>query len=117
MCIDAGFTSVQTYIASGNVVFVSMAAPAKVKSELEKRLRDYCGKAVNVFVRTASELQAVLKSCPFQNTSPNHTYTIFLDEPPPRDALDQATGVNGEEMRLGAREIYVITPPAWVSRN
>lgn len=107
MCADAGFTQVETYIASGNVVFVSKASPAKVKSELERRLRDYAGKAVGVLVRTASEMQAILKANPFHKTAPNFTYTIFLDDPPPRDALDRATGVNGEEMRLGTREIYV----------
>jgi uncharacterized protein (DUF1697 family) len=107
MCIDAGFTQVETYIASGNVVFVSKASEAKVKSELEKRLRNYAGKPVGVLLRTASEMQAVLKSNPFPKRAPNYTYAIFLDAPPPRDALDHATGVNGEEMRLGKREIYV----------
>ena len=52
-------------------------------------------------------MQAVLKANPFPKAPPNYTYAIFLDEPPPRDALDHATGVNGEEMRLGTREIYV----------
>jgi uncharacterized protein (DUF1697 family) len=107
ICVDAGFTQIETYIASGNVVFVSKASPAKVKSELEKRLRDYAGKAVGVLVRTASEMQAVLKANPFPKAAPNYTYTIFLDEAPPRDALEHATGLNGEEMRLGSREIYV----------
>jgi uncharacterized protein (DUF1697 family) len=107
MCIDAGFTSVETYIASGNVVFVSKASEAKVKAELEKRLRDYVGKVVGVLVRTAAEMQAVLKDNPFPKAAPNYAYAIFLDEPPPRDALDRASGVNGEEMRLGPREIYV----------
>jgi uncharacterized protein (DUF1697 family) len=107
MCTDAGFTRVETYIASGNVVFVTKAAAPKVKSELEKRLRDYVGKSVGVLIRTADEMQAVLKANPFPKAPPNHAYTIFLDEPPPRDAFDRATGVNGEEMRLGKREIYV----------
>jgi uncharacterized protein (DUF1697 family) len=107
MCADAGFTRVATYIASGNVVFVSETAPAKVKSELEKRLHEYAGKAVSVVVRTASEMQAILKANPFPKAKPNYTYTIFLDEPPPRDAIERATGVNGEEMRLGTCEIYV----------
>jgi uncharacterized protein (DUF1697 family) len=107
ICADAGFTRVETYIASGNVVFFSKAAPAKVKFELEKHLRDYAGKLVAVLVRTASEMQAVLKANPFPKAPPNHIYVIFLDAPPPRDALDRATGVNGEEMRPGKREIYV----------
>ncbi|AMN39574.1 DUF1697 domain-containing protein [Rhodoplanes sp. Z2-YC6860] len=110
MCIDAGFTDVETYIASGNVVFESKAATAKVKAELEKRLRDYSGKSVGVAVRTAAEMQAVLKGNPFPKAAPNFTTVIFLDEPPPADALKHATGLNDETMRLGSREIYVHYP-------
>ena len=55
----------------------------------------------------ASEMQVVLKANPFPKAAPNHTYAIFLDEPPPPDALKHATGVKDEQMRLGAREIYV----------
>ena len=33
---------------------------------------------------------------------------IFLDTPPPPDALDHAVGVKGEQMALGRREIYVL---------
>jgi uncharacterized protein (DUF1697 family) len=32
---------------------------------------------------------------------------IFLDERPPTDALDHVSGRRDEEMRLGAREIFV----------
>ena len=46
ICSDAGFTQVETYIASGNVVFESKMTPSKVKSELEKRLHEYSGKPV-----------------------------------------------------------------------
>src|SRR5262247_4830813 len=86
MCSDAGFTRVQTYIASGNVVFESRLSPARVKSDLERRLRDYSGKPIGI-VRTASEMQASLRANPFAKATPNHTYAIFLDEPQPPDAL------------------------------
>jgi uncharacterized protein (DUF1697 family) len=65
MCEDAGFAHVQTYIASGNVVFESNASPAKVKSELEKRLHAYAGKPMGVVLRTASEMVAVAEANPF----------------------------------------------------
>ena len=35
---------------------------------------------------------------------------IFLDERPPRGALDHATGRVDEDMRLGKQEIYVAYP-------
>lgn len=107
MCLEAGFAKVQTYIASGNVVFDSNDAPAKVKSALEARLLAYAGKPVGVLLRTAAEMKAVLEGNPFQNHPPNFTIAIFLDGKPPSDALDRAIGRADEEMRLGAREIYV----------
>lgn len=107
VCSDAGFARVETYIASGNVVFESKAAPSRVKAELEARLLAYAGKPVGVVLRTASEMVAVLKANPFPEAEPKYTYAIFLDHRPPRDALDHAVGQSDEEMRLGDREIFV----------
>ena len=107
MCSEAGFTRVETYIASGNIVFDSKAAPSRVKAELEARLLAYAGKSVGVVLRTAPEMAAVLKANPFPKAEPRCTCAIFLDHRPPRDALDHAVGQSEEEMRLGDREIFV----------
>lgn len=107
LCRDAGFARVETYIASGNVVFESKAAPPRLKADLEARLLAYAGKPIGVIVRTASEMQAVLEANPFPKADPKHTCAIFLDEPPPSDTLRHATGRKDEEMRLGEREIFV----------
>jgi uncharacterized protein (DUF1697 family) len=107
MCRDAGFKRVETYIASGNVVFESNVAPSRVKAALEERMRAYAGKPVAVFVRSADEMAAVLKANPFPKAEPRHTYVIFLNERPPADALDHVSGRQDEDMRLGAREIFV----------
>jgi uncharacterized protein (DUF1697 family) len=110
MCVDAGFTRVETYIASGNVVFDSKAAAKRVKAELESRLHVHAKRPVGVVVRTAAEMADVLKANPFRRTEPKYTYAVFLDARPPRDALDHAVGANGEEMALGKREIFIHYP-------
>ena len=107
ICEEAGFAHVQTYIASGNVVFESEASAAKVKSTLEKRLQAYAGKPMGVVVRTAAEMAAVVKANPFPKAAPNRAVAIFLDQAPPADALKHAVGVKDEKMRLGEREIFV----------
>jgi uncharacterized protein (DUF1697 family) len=107
MCESVGFTHVRTYIASGNVVFDSKLAEASVKSKLERRLEQYAGKPVSVAVRTGAELAKVLEANPFKSAAPNRTVAIFLDSPPPADALTHASGQREEETALGAREIYV----------
>lgn len=107
MCIAAGFADVQTYIASGNVVFSSKLGEAKVKATLETRLQAYAGKPVGVAVRSSDEIAAVLKANPFPKAPPNHTVAIFLDAAPPKHALKEIKGQQDEEVRLGKREIYV----------
>jgi len=107
LCEEAGFRRVETYIASGNVVFDASASEPEVKETLEARLLARFGAPIGVLVRTASEMKAVLEANPFPTKAPNHTVAIFLDGAPPADALDHATGLGEEEMRLGRREIYV----------
>lgn len=110
ICRDLGFARIETYVASGNVVFESNAARLKVKSALEARLLDHVGKPIGVVVRTAPELVAVLKANPFPDAEPKYTYAIFLDHRPPRDALDHVIGQSDETMSLGDREIFVHYP-------
>jgi len=110
ICEDLRFARVETYIASGNVVFESKAAPSKVKAELEARLLEYAGKPIGVMVRTAAEMRTVLKANPFPDAEGKYTYAIFLDHSPPRDALDRVVGQGDEKMSLGDREIFVHYP-------
>jgi uncharacterized protein (DUF1697 family) len=107
LCLEVGFEDVRTYIASGNVLFRSKLSAAKVKSTLEARLADYAGSLIGVALRTAAELEAILKANPFPKAAQSHVVAIFLDAPPPKDALRHATGQKREEMRLGTREIFV----------
>lgn len=110
VCRDVGFTSVKTYVASGNVVFRSAATTDSVKAELEARLLAYAGKPFAVAVRTAYEMAAVIESNPFPTAAPDRAVAIVLDEAPAPNALEDVTGVRDEEMHLGVREIYVHYP-------
>jgi uncharacterized protein (DUF1697 family) len=52
-------------------------------------------------------MAGVLTANPFRDTAPNRTVAIFLDAPPPDDTLARVSGIDGEDVRLGTREIYV----------
>jgi uncharacterized protein (DUF1697 family) len=117
ICAAAGFTKVETYIASGNVVFAAKAPASKVKAALESGLRAHAGKPIGVVVRTAQEIAEVLRSNPFPKSQPSRTVAIFLDDPPPPDALDNVRGRNDEEVRLGKREIYVAYGATGIGRS
>ncbi len=107
MCEKLGFKSVKTYIASGNVVFLSAKSEPQVKAVLEKALATYAGKPVGVLVRTAAEMAAVLAADPFPELARNRTLAIFMDEAPPANALDAVSGKINEQLSPGKREIYV----------
>ena len=110
LCEKAGFQNVHTYIASGNVVAERDGAEAKAKAALEAELRAYAGKPVGVIIRTVAEMAKVVANNPFPDRSASRTVAIFLDHAPPRDALRDVKGQADEELRLGAREIYVHYP-------
>jgi uncharacterized protein (DUF1697 family) len=103
LCAEAGFAKVQTYIASGNVIFTCRKSEKQVKATLEASLEAYAGKRVGVFVRTAAEMADVSAN----NPPSNRVMAFFLDAPPPRDTLDHVTGRKDERIALGTREIYV----------
>jgi uncharacterized protein (DUF1697 family) len=107
MCEALGFGSVRTYIASGNVVFTSCKSEAAVKSALQARLEAYAGKPVGVLVRSAAELQGVLKDNPFPKAPANRTMAVFIDRAPPADTLATIRGRKDEQIGLGKREIYI----------
>jgi uncharacterized protein (DUF1697 family) len=89
------------------VVFTAEKPASKVKAALEERLGAYAGKPVNVVVRTAGEMEVVLKNNPFPKAPPNWTVAIFRDDAPPPDTLSTLKGQQEEEVCLGKREIYV----------
>jgi uncharacterized protein (DUF1697 family) len=107
MCEELGFASPKTYIASGNVVFVSRKSETALKAALEKRLADYAGKPVGVLIRTAAEMAQVAADNPFAKLAPNRTVALFLDKAPAADALESVRGRKDEKIHLGRREIYI----------
>ena len=110
MCEALGFSAVRTYIASGNVVFHSRKSEAAIKALLEKRLEAYAGKPVGVLVRSAAEMAQVAADNPFPKAAPNFTAAVFLDHPPPADALSGVRGRQDEKIHLGRREIFIHYP-------
>jgi len=107
MCERSGFTSVSTYIASGNALFTTRLGEARVKSLLEAEMEAYAGRHIPVLVRTAAEMAEVVARNPFPEADTKSTVAIFLDAAPVPDALSTIRGRLDEELRLGTREIYV----------
>ena len=102
-----GFAKVRTFINSGNLLFQSALAETEVKQLLERRLADYFGKAVPVFVRNATQMADAVRGDPFTDDKPSRRYAHFIDEEPVQAMLDEARDVAGERLALGPRLLYV----------
>lgn len=104
---ECGFTSVRTFIASGNLLFDSPRDEAEIASMLEQRIERLMGKRVPLFVRNASEMAAVVARNPFTDDKPSRVMAHFISEQPNRAMIEAASGVQGERLALGPRAIYV----------
>jgi len=62
-----GFSGVETFIASGNVVFETTSKNAKaLEKKIERRLREALGYDVATFIRTDVEVAAIANYQPFR---------------------------------------------------
>jgi uncharacterized protein (DUF1697 family) len=61
-----GFANVETFIASGNVVFETTAKNTRtLEKKIEQQLRESLGYEVATFIRTTAELAAIAQYQPF----------------------------------------------------
>jgi uncharacterized protein (DUF1697 family) len=110
LCEEAGFESVRTYIASGNVVFETSDSAEKAKAILEKRLEDWAGSKVDVLVRSAREMLDLVKANPYPEEPGNQVAVLFLEREPPRDLAPVAKGVENERFTPAAKEVFIHYP-------
>lgn len=117
LCEELGFEQVQTYIASGNVVFQARLHAAEVQKKLQHGLTGLGLKDPQVLVRTAAELREVVNNNPFPDSDPKRTIVLFLDSTPAADADKNVRGLVDEQIALGKRELYVAYSEAGVGRS
>ena len=107
-----GFSGVETFIASGNVIFEARAGnEEELRTRIESRLRKALGYEVATFVRSATELRQIANHCPFPAPEADIGHSIlvaFLASP-----LDPATAKNliacrgkTDDFHIQNREIY-----------
>ena len=109
-------SNVRTYVQSGNVVFgVGNSSVAALSEKIEQRiLRDF-GFSVPVFLRTAKELEEIIKDNPFlKETAIDHSklHITFLSDAAPKTALEalQPLAAKTERFRIIGRQIYLYCP-------
>ncbi len=104
LCVDAGFHDIETYIASGNVVFAADGSGTEVRQALEIRLEADAGKPVGVLVRSATDMRSLLEANPYANAPGNQVGVVFCEAAPD---LAGMKGRADEDITLGDGVIYI----------
>jgi len=106
------FRNVETFIASGNVIFETTAKAAAAESKIEKHLLASLGFAVPTLLRTTEEMAVAAAHDPFPSHPPLTRQGIlnvgFLRSAPPPDGLARLEPFRGEgnTFALHGRELY-----------
>jgi uncharacterized protein (DUF1697 family) len=108
-----GFEAVQTFIASGNVLFESTETDdEKLERVIERALEAEYGYPIETFVRSMAELVAITELDPFDLADPGRdgrsTYVAFLGRHPTREAIERlvALATDDDAFAVVGREAY-----------
>jgi uncharacterized protein (DUF1697 family) len=103
-----GLTKARTYIASGNLLFVSDRKEGPLRRALEKEMKAHMGREVRIMLRTTDEMEEAVRRNPFTDCPANRVQAFFMNEPPPKDLLATVRNKADDEcVAAGVREVYV----------
>ncbi len=108
---ELGFASIETFIASGNVIFETTASDTRsLEARIERHLAESLGYEVATFVRSTAELAAIVGYQPFP-ASPDEGGVLhvgFLHTVPSNDAVDALMAFRTEidDFHVHGREVY-----------
>jgi uncharacterized protein (DUF1697 family) len=109
---EIGFSNVETFIASGNVIFEAAGGEARtLEDRIEKHLYEALGYKVATFLRTSTELAVVANHHPFPGEDGSQEGTIYVAFLPsaPNEAAQQklmALRTPVDDFHVHGREIY-----------
>lgn len=108
-----GFSSVQTFIASGNVIFGSASrSPQALERRIERRLHDALGFEVATFIRSTGDLARIARYKPFRkaelSAAGNALYIAFLAGNPSARAKQKLLALTSDvdDLHVAGREAY-----------
>jgi uncharacterized protein (DUF1697 family) len=115
-----GYTGVQTFIASGNVVFdSSVKSMTALERQIEAALLEALGFAVATFVRSLTELPAVAKYLPFKNADGASLYVAFVRDTPSKGAARKLHALANDynDYRVRGREVFWLMRASYIEAS
>jgi uncharacterized protein (DUF1697 family) len=92
---ELGFTNVQTYIQSGNIVFkYEESNPSELEQVIFDKIKSHYDFEVHNQILSSSEIENALKNNPYQDIE--KPYFTFLSETPKQENIDVLNSYNFE---------------------
>lgn len=111
--VKMDFKNVETFIASGNVIFETKSKAAdSIKKKIETKLEKSIGYKAPTFIRTTSELKDIADYKPFKKSDlsneQNSLYIGFLDHQPDKASQKKVLMLSNEpnEFHFHNKELY-----------
>jgi len=117
--VELGYTNVQTYIQSGNVIFQTQDIDAvNLAKSIAKKILEVSGLEVPVLVLKLDEMKRIIKNSPFlfdSSKNPTSFYVTFLSETPDTISLKKikSTDFGTDHFELLDKAIYVYCPTGY----
>lgn len=115
-CAALGFRSIETYVQSGNIVFLDAErSPSNLSKSISEAILGDFGFRVPVLVKTAKEIGEVIMRNPFLKETgidPSKLHVTFLSEAASIDVLKNLERFPSKPDRfyVGRQEIYLYCP-------
>jgi uncharacterized protein (DUF1697 family) len=115
-----GLIRVETYIQSGNVIFESNDNEVTLRKKIEDKVEAKFGFSAVVVLRTAAELERLIRDCPFSeaevaeaesaNLEGESRYVALLTEAPVQEKIEYLNPFQSEsdQYRIKNRDIYLL---------
>lgn len=106
-----GWRDVQSYIASGNLVFRAPGPAEGLRAALEAALAARFGRKVPVLVLSGDDFRAVLAAHPFAPEKGNQSHVFFCwDRPAMDEGLYRALKLPEEDLRIIGGHVHLHAP-------
>lgn len=115
----AAFNHVQTYIQSGNILFISNENEDIIKNRIEQKIKEDFDLSIPVILRTSNELEWIINNCPFSidkitevesKSEVECLYVSLLDKSPTQEKVEKLSTYSNESdiFLVEGREIFLL---------
>lgn len=105
-----GLAGVRTWINSGNILFTSNRPESELAAVLERELTGTTGKEIQVIIRSADELDGIVRANPFPDAVPSQVGVLLVSGPVKEEITNEFVTPGKETVVVGKREVYIHYP-------